>query len=117
MYEPSKHVGTFKISGAQHWDAAKVLGKLKVGDKIDLVAEPDNPYDPNAVALYAHGAKLGYFPAEHNELISLFMYYGHPDVLEARLLKVDPEADPWDQLRFGLYVTDARRTNDVPRQR
>ncbi len=27
---------------------------------------------------------------------------------ELRVLQVDPEADPWEQVRAGLYVTDAR---------
>lgn len=108
MYEPSKHVATFRMSGVQHWDAAKVMGKLRVGDELKLVAEPDNPHDESAVALHAHSAKLGYVPADKNDLLALLMRFGHADVFEARLLKVDAEADPWNQLLVGLYVTDAR---------
>lgn len=108
MYEPSKHVATFKVSGVQHWDAAKVMGELKTGDTLELVAEPDNPHDENAIALYAHGAKLGYVPADQNALLALLMFYGHASVFEVRLLKVDEDANPWDQLLVGLYVVDAR---------
>ena len=35
------------------------------------------------------------------------MFFGH-DILELRVLQVDPEADPWEQVRVGLYVADAR---------
>ena len=35
------------------------------------------------------------------------MHYGH-EVFELRVLQVDSEADPWEQVRVGLYVADAR---------
>ncbi len=35
-------------------------------------------------------------------------FYGHKDVFEARVQKVDPEAEPWLQVRVGIYVKDAR---------
>lgn len=38
MHEPSEHVATFKVSGVQHWDAAKVIGELKTGYALELVA-------------------------------------------------------------------------------
>ncbi|WP_372438275.1 HIRAN domain-containing protein [Pseudomonas chlororaphis subsp. aureofaciens] len=28
----------------------------------DIVAEPDNPYDKNACAIYIEGSKVGYLP-------------------------------------------------------
>lgn len=108
MYEPSKHVATFKVSGVQYWDAAKVMDKLKTGDVLELVAEPDNPHDENAIALYVHQAKLGYIPADQNALLAQLMFYGHANAFEARLLKVDDDANPWDQLLVGLFVVDAR---------
>lgn len=35
-------------------------------------------------------------------------HFGHADVFEARVIQVDPEAEPWKQVRVGLYVSDAR---------
>lgn len=46
MYEPSKMYDSFDIAGFQYHDGALVLGSLKVGKKLDLVPEFDNPYDP-----------------------------------------------------------------------
>ena len=107
MYEPSRHIATFFIAGLQHWDGALLLPELGPGMRLELVPEPDNPHDPDAVAVCLGRRKLGYVPKSHNALPALLMYYGHR-VFELRVLQVDPEADPWEQVRAGLYVTDAR---------
>ena len=107
MYEPSRHVATFFIAGFQHWDGALLLSELRAGDRLEVVPEPDNPHDPNCLAICLGQRKIGYVPKAHNSLPALLMYYGHR-VFELRVLQVDPEADPWEQVRVGLYVIDAR---------
>lgn len=47
------------IAGSSYCDAS-VLEKLSVGTYFDLVAEPDNPYDKDAVMLTFEGEKIGY---------------------------------------------------------
>ena len=47
------------IAGASYCDQ-DVLDKLTVGSYLDLVAEPDNPYDKGAVMLTHEGEKVGY---------------------------------------------------------
>lgn len=108
MYEPSRHLKTFYVAGFQHYDGALVLDKLKPGKRLKMMFEQDNPYDPNAVALYYKKTKLGYVPRCENETMALMAFYGHGAVFEARVLQVDPDADPWNQVRVGIYVTDAR---------
>lgn len=107
-YEPSRKLTSFHIRGFQHWDGVLVIGNMKVGDALDLVAETDNPYDPQAVAVYYKGTKLGYVPANENELFATMFYFGHASAFETRVMQVDPETDPWKQVRMGIYVTDAR---------
>ena len=41
---------------------AEVLARLEAGRYFDLVAEPDNPYDKDAVKLIFEGEKIGYVP-------------------------------------------------------
>lgn len=108
MYEPSRHMDTYYIAGFQHWDGALSLDKLEPGANLRLVPEPENPYDPEAVAIYFGDAKLGYIPASENSTVSLMCFYGHADAFELRVLQVDKEAAPWHQVRVGLYVKDAR---------
>ena len=47
------------IAGSYYCDKA-VLDVLKVGSYIDIEAEPDNPYDKDAVKLLHNGQKIGY---------------------------------------------------------
>ena len=47
-----------------------VLDTLKVGSYIDLEAEPDNPYDRDAIQLLYHGQKIGYI-AKKDQMIFL----------------------------------------------
>ena len=43
----------------------KIIGRLKAGDKAALRREPDNRYDPNAVAVCtASGEQIGYLSRE-----------------------------------------------------
>lgn len=109
MYERSRHLATFFIAGLQYWDGATAISELEPGANVALEPEPDNPYDPFAVALRANGKKLGYLPAEESDTASMLLHFGHADTLEARILQANPEADPWKQVRVGLYVTDARK--------
>ena len=108
MYAPSKNIASFHIAGFQHYDGFLAMRKLKPGKKLKMVGEPDNPYDPNAIELRYKGTKLGYVPRSENDIIALMLFYGHADAFEARVMKVDPEADPWQQVRVGIYVKDKR---------
>ena len=108
MYEPSRHITSFNIAGFQHWDGALVLSELKPGMQLTLVPEPDNPYDPNAVAILFQGVKLGFVPADKNDLLAQLLHFGHTDVIECRVQQVDPEAKTWNQVFVGLFMVDAR---------
>ena len=108
MYEPSPVLMSFHIAGFQHWDGARVLGELSAGTALRLVPEFDNPHDPNAIAIHYGGAKLGYVPADMNEMLATLMFYGHADVFECVIQQVAPERSPWHQVRAGIYVVDAR---------
>lgn len=108
MYERTRQMDSFHIHGFQYWDGALVLGSLKAGEALELRAEEDNPHDPDAVTLYHQGVKLGYVPACRNALLAQLLHFGHGGVVEARVLQVDPQADPWEQVRVGIYMTDAR---------
>lgn len=108
MYEPSRNLLTFHVAGFQFHDGALVLSEIKVGDVLELVPEPDNPHDPDAVAVKFRGTMLGYVPAESAGPLAVMFHYGHKDAFECRAIQVAPDKDPWKQLRACLYVTDAR---------
>ena len=47
------------IAGSYYCEQS-VLNKLEIGSHITMEAEPDNPYDKNAVKLLFDGEKIGY---------------------------------------------------------
>lgn len=111
MYEPCRSIDNFFVAGFQRYDGMLILDEIKPGDILEMVPEPDNPYDPEAVKLGYRGVKLGYMPREKNSLAALLAFYGHGNVLECRVTQVSPEAEPWKQVRVSLFVTDARDEN------
>lgn len=108
MYKPSRLLSSFQIAGFQYHDGARVLSKLKVGKKLDLVPEFDNPHDSDAVALYRKGVHLGYVPQSKSGWLAPMMRFGHGDAFECRIVQVDSKAEPWNQVRVGIYVVDVR---------
>lgn len=108
MYTPSRNLLSFYIAGFQFWDGALALEQLKAGARLDLVPEFDNPHDPNAIAIYYEGFKLGFVPQDCNEQLATMLFFGHGDAFECRVQQVAPDRSPWHQVRVGIYVVDAR---------
>lgn len=59
----------------------------------------------DAVAICRKGIKLGYVPRSCNALPAQLLRFGHDDVIECRIPKVDATAEPWKQISVGLYLT------------
>ena len=61
------------------------------------------------MAIYRKGVHLGYVPGDSNATIAQLLRFGHANVFECRIMQVDKKADPWKQVRVGIYVTDNRK--------
>ncbi|MGX7350367.1 restriction endonuclease [Enterococcus canis] len=107
-YEPSRFFMDFHIAGFAYYDGLEVIEELKLGTVVTLVGEPDNPHDPDAVAIYYQGKKLGYIPSSKNTMFSTFLYFGHSDLFEARIQTVNLEHHPERQFRVVVRVKDQR---------
>ena len=107
-YEPSRHFMDFHVAGFAYYDGLEVIEELKLGKRVNLVIEPDNPHDPEAVAIYYQGTKLGYVPQGKNSLLSTFLYFGHENLFEARIQTVNLENHPERQFRVVVKVRDMR---------
>ena len=66
--------------------------------------EPSNPHDSEAVAIFYQGTKLGYIPSDKNSLISRLIYFGHGDILEARIQMSNTENHPDRQFRVVVKL-------------
>ena len=58
------------LAGLRHHDAPAVWRDVRAGDRLELVRESDNPYDPNAVRVEWRGRKLGYLPRSDNAAVA-----------------------------------------------
>lgn len=103
-YEPSRLLLDFHIAGFAYYDGLAVIHKLTVGKTVQLVAEPDNPYDAQAVAIYYKTHKLGYVPHQHNEWLSKFLYFGYQDAFEAHIQTANTENHPERQFRVAVQL-------------
>ena len=54
------------LAGFRHHAAPMIWPALRRQTLLTLAREPDNPHDPNAVALLWRGQKLGYLPRGEN---------------------------------------------------
>jgi len=59
---------------------------VRAGDRLELVREPDNPYDPNAVRIDWQGCKLGYLPRRDNAAVARQLDRG--TALQARVAQL-----------------------------
>ena len=98
----------FHVAGFGHQDGWEVIDELLVGTKVDLRYEPENPYDPTAVAIYYEDTKIGYVPSVKNSEIYTLLYYGHEDLFEAYINMRDERAHPERQFRVAVKITDRR---------
>ena len=101
-----RHFSTFHIAGFTYYNGVDVFENLKIGTQLSLMAEPENRFDPNAVAIYYQEEKLGFVPREENAFLRKFLNLGYTDMFEAKINQVSPEAYPEKQIRVVVRIKD-----------
>ncbi len=71
------------LAGFRHYDGTGLWRDMKTGDRLELVREPENPYDAGAIRVEWRGHKLGYVPRRDNAAVARQLDRGTP--LEARV--------------------------------
>jgi len=77
------------LAGYRHYDGPAVLRDMRAGDRLELVREPDNPYDSRAIRVEWRGVKLGYVPRRDNAAVARQMDRGAPLVARVVTLKAN----------------------------
>jgi hypothetical protein len=90
------------LAGYRYAEAAQVWPELKFGDPLDLVREPDNPHDRNAVRVDWRGRKLGYVPRAENEALAWAMDRG--EKVSARISRLQAHRNPRMRIEFEVFV-------------
>ena len=71
------------LAGFRHYDGTGLWRDMKAGDRLELVREPENPYDSGAIRVEWRGHKLGYVPRRENAAVARQLDRGAP--IEARV--------------------------------
>jgi hypothetical protein len=90
------------LAGFRYAEASLVWHELKLGDRLDLVREPDNPHDRNAVRVEWRGRKLGYVPRAENQALAWAMDRG--ETVTARISRLREHPNPRLRLEFEVFV-------------
>lgn len=89
----------FYVAGVQHHDLNDVIDDLEEGDDLDLVPEPDNKYDSNAVKIMFDGVMLGYVPQKFSAEVSAALQIGD---VACTILTLDKNEKPWKMLEVAV---------------
>jgi hypothetical protein len=90
------------LAGFRYHDAPRVLANLVPGEALELVREPDNVHDGNAVRVEWRGHKLGYVPRTQNAAIAWAMDRG--EKIEARVAARAPHSRPGRRVELEVFV-------------
>jgi hypothetical protein len=90
------------LAGFRYAEASQVWSELRRGDALELVREPDNPHDRNAVRVDWRGRKLGYVPRAENEALAWAMDRG--ERVTARISRLQEHPNPRLRIEFEVLV-------------
>lgn len=90
------------IAGFQFYSGTAVWPRLDIGQVVDLVREPWNIHDGDAVAVFYGGAQIGYVPRAENRAVAQLLDRG--DKLEARITRLMVAEDPWQRIRIAISL-------------
>jgi hypothetical protein len=90
------------LAGFRYGEAGLVWSELRLGDRLDLVREPENPHDRNAVRVEWRGRKLGYVPRAENEALAWAMDRG--ETVTARISRLQAHRNPRLRIEFEVFV-------------
>lgn len=92
------------LAGFSFSEGVFVFDQLKIWSELQLVLEPENPYDAHAVALYFKKTKIGYIPRVNNKEISKLLEAGYADLFTAKINRISPEEDPENQIGVVVFL-------------
>ncbi len=95
----------FYIAGVQFHESARVQDKFTEGTELILRPEPNNKYDPNAVALIYNDEDLGdvmvgYVPAKFSGEVSATLLTA--DNVKCVLTEVNLNAKTWERFKVDI---------------
>lgn len=90
------------VAGFQFYAGRELWHEMKLGDALELVRDPGNAHDPNAVRVVWRGKMLGYVPRGENAHVARQLDHGAR--VRARIVKLTEHRNPWLRMQFEVYV-------------
>ncbi|MBR4877012.1 MAG: SEL1-like repeat protein, partial [Rhodocyclaceae bacterium] len=91
------------VAGFQYHQGKTVWHRLKTGALLDLVREPENPHDAQAVRIELEGVQIGYVPRADNAAIAHLMDTGQR--VRAHVLELHDSPNPWERVVVSLFLS------------
>ncbi len=93
---------TSPLAGFQYHAGPALFPLMRVGDRLTLWREPDNPHDDKAVRVEWYGTQIGYAPRADNVDLARLMDRGTR--VEGRILHLRKSRDPWKRVLIEIYL-------------
>jgi hypothetical protein len=110
-------IQTSPVRGHRYYDGPDVISQLRPGDRLTLIAEPENPHDEFAVRVEWRGAKLGYLPRERNHQVSRMLrgvtregQRVTPIAVDAAVREIEHEIKPYQPVTIDVLACFANTT-------
>lgn len=91
------------VRGFQYYAGPGLLDVMKEGSLLELVREPGNEFDECAIALHFNNRKIGYIPAESNEILSRLLDAGVVEMV-AEITHLNKDASTWENVHIAVSV-------------
>ncbi len=93
---------TSPVAGFQFYDGDRLWDALRPNDPLQLVPEPENPHDDQAVKVMWNGNQLGYVPRRDNTAISQLLNRRQPIIV--RIGEMQQTTDSWERMTMNIYM-------------
>ncbi len=92
----------FFVAGFRHYKGMEMLPYMEASDLLELRREPENEHDDCAIALYWQQEKIGYIPAELNEMLAKLLDAQALPLL-GMITHLNREVKPWENVVAAVY--------------
>ena len=98
------HLLTCHVAGTGHHCSPAIVHELRLGKRLNLVREPANDYDPDAIAVQLGHQRIGYVPRRHNTVLARLLDAGK--TLRARIDDTEDLDGGWMKVVMTVELTE-----------
>jgi len=107
------YISQFFIAGFKFYNGLKLLPKMKLGDILTLVREPDNEYDNCAIALHWNKEKIGFIPASENTILAALLDADDLNFI-GEITHIETQTKPWENIAAAVsYLKKVKKSKAI----